>query len=125
MTKINKVHFSGRLASDPDLRTTPSGMAVCNVRLLQNSRHKTDSGWEDGPPIPLDVAIWGKRGEAFAKYHSKGDLAYVEGKLRFDQWDDKRSGEPRSKLKLDADAWEFMPNGAPVEADATPDPFGG
>ena len=114
--KINKLHFSGRLAADPDLRFTPSNMPVCNVRLLQNSRSKGPNGeWVDGDPIPLDVAIWGKRGEAFAKYHKKGQLAYVEGKLRFDTW--TKDGERRSKLKLDADNWEFMPNGGDSDPD--------
>lgn len=110
--KINKVMFSGRLAADPDLHYTPKGMPVCNVRLLQNSRHKdpVTNEWKDGDPIPLDVAIWGKRGEAFAEYHKKGHLAFIEGKLRIDHWEDKKTGEPRSKLKVDADTWEFMPN---------------
>lgn len=119
---INKVHFAGCLVRDPDLRHTPSGTPVCNVTLAQNSRVKDpQSGrWVDGDPIFVDFAIWGKRGEAFEKYHKKGDLTYIEGKLRFDTWDDRRTGDKRSKLKVDADHWEFLPFSERTVMDNTP-----
>lgn len=119
--KINKLLFSGRLAADPDLRYTRDGTAVCNVRLLQNSRHKNpETGvWEEGAPIPVDVAIWGKRGESFAEHFKKGHLAFIEGKLRLDIWE--REGQKFSRLKCHADNWEFMPGNPGVPSTQEPE----
>lgn len=115
--RINKVFFAGRLARDPDLHQTSTGTAVCNITLVQNSRTKDENGsWVDGDPIYVDAAIWGMRGEAFSKHHKKGQMAFVEGRLRYDVWLDKESGLKRSKLKLDADNWEFVPRETEKEA---------
>ena len=110
MTNINKVMFCGRLARDPDLHETRTGTPVCNITLVQNPRVRGEDGrWEDGEPIFVDAAIWGKRAEVFAKHHRKGHLAYIEGVLRYDRWEDRETGEKRTKLKIDADSFEFMP----------------
>lgn len=128
--KINKLMFCGRLAADPDLRHTQNGTPVCNIRLLQNSRLRDpETGkWGEGDPIPVDVAIWGKRGEAFAEHHIKGQLAFIEGKLRHDSW--TTDGQRYSRLKVDADSWEFMPQTTrvsdgpfPVNGDAKASPL--
>lgn len=116
---VNLVLFTGRLTREPDLRKAgptrqfPDGMPVCNITLAQNSRVKGEDGkWVDGDPIFVDVAIWGKRAEAFAAHHKKGDEAYIQGKLRFDSWEDKETHARRTKLKVDADEWQFVPRGA-------------
>lgn len=117
--RVNLVIFSGRLTRDPDLRYAgssaqfPGGVPVCNVTLAQDSRTKDGSGqWVKGDPIFVDVALWGKRAESFTKHHAKGDEAFIEGKLRYDVWDDKEvPGKKRTKLKVDADDWQFVPRG--------------
>ena len=108
MGSFNKVILMGNLTRDPELRYTPSGTAVCNVGLAVNRRYQDQSGeWKEEPTF-IDVTIWGKRGEAFSKFHQKGKPAFLEGSLRLDTWEDKQSGAKRSKLYVVADSWEFV-----------------
>ena len=84
-------------------------MAVCKVGLAVNRRVKdqqTDQ-WREEPTF-VDVTIFGKRGEAFEKFHKKGASAFIDGELRFDQWEDRESGQKRSKLYVVANNWEFV-----------------
>jgi len=117
---INRVFFSGRLTRDPDVQKTgpsrafPDGTPVCNVSLAQNSRKKEGDRWVDGDPIYVDVTFWGNRAESFSKFHKKGDETYIEGRLRFDTWEDQ-SGGKRTRLKVDADEWQFVPRGKATE----------
>jgi single-strand DNA-binding protein len=111
MANFNKVILMGNLTRKPELRFTQGGIAICKFGLAVNRRFKDQSGeWREEPTF-VDITIFGKRGEAFAKYHDKGKPAFVEGSLRFDTWDDKTSGEKRSKLYVVADNWEFVGSG--------------
>lgn len=120
---VNKIMFTGHLVREPDLRRSgptrvfPDGVPVCNITLAQNSRKREGERWVDGDPIFVDVAIWGKHAESFAAHFKKGDEAYIEGKLRYDTWDDKeKPGSKRTKLKINADEWQFVPKSVrPVE----------
>lgn len=109
MANYNKVILMGNLTRDPELRYTNSQMAVCQIGLAVNRRYKdSQSGeWKEAPTF-VDVTIFGARGEAFSRYHSKGKPAFVEGSLRMDTWDDKNTGQKRSKLYVVADNWEFV-----------------
>jgi len=109
MASYNKVILMGNLTRDPELRYTQSNMAVCKVGMAVNRRVKdsqTDQ-WREEPTF-VDVTIFGKRGEAFEKFHKKGASAFIDGELRFDQWEDKESGQKRSKLYVVANNWEFV-----------------
>ncbi len=111
MGSFNKVILMGNLTRDPELRYTPSQTAVCNVGLAVNRRYQDKEGqWQDEPTF-VDVTIWGKRGEAFSKFHSKGKPAFLEGSLRMASWEDKQTGAKRSKLYVVADSWEFVGGG--------------
>jgi len=119
--RMNKVFFSGRLCRDPDSRRTGGGDSVVNVTLAQDTKRKGAGGeWVDGDPIFLDVIVWGARGEAFAKFHKKGDMAVVEGRLRLDQWEDKATGTKRSKLRVDCSDWHFANSVARVDPEMPP-----
>jgi single-strand DNA-binding protein len=108
MASYNKVILMGNLTRKPELRFTGGGMAICKFGLAINRRFKDQSGeWKEEPTF-VDVTIFGKRGEAFAKYHDKGKPAFIEGSLRYDTWDDKQSGEKRSKLYVVGDEWQFV-----------------
>lgn len=112
MASYNKVVLMGNLTRDPELRYTQSNLAVCKVGLAVNRRVKdsqTDQWREEATFV--DVTIFGKRGEAFEKYHKKGASAFIDGELRFDQWEDKESGQKRSKLYVVANNWEFVGGG--------------
>lgn len=109
MASFNKVILMGNLTRDPEIRFTPSNMAICKVGLAVNRRFKDgQSGeWREEPTF-VDVTIFGKRGEAFEKYHRKGQSAFLEGELRLDNWEDKNTGQKRSKLYVVAENWEFV-----------------
>ncbi|RKZ15003.1 single-stranded DNA-binding protein [bacterium] len=109
---FNRVILGGNLTRDPELRYTQSNMAVCKVGLAVNRKTKDgDSGeWKEKTTF-VDITIFGKRAEAFEKYHKKGQQAFFEGTLRLDQWEDKNGGGKRSKLYVVADNWEFVGGG--------------
>lgn len=113
MSSFNKVILMGNLTRDPELRYTQTNIAICKFGLAVNRRIKDQNGeWREEPTF-VDITIFGKRGEAFAKFHTKGKPAFIEGSLRFDQWEDKESGGKRSKLYVVGDTWEFVGGGAP------------
>jgi len=109
MASFNRVILMGNLTRDPELRFTQSNMAVCKVGLAINRRVKEANSeqWREEPTF-VDVTIFGKRAEAFQKFHSKGSSAFFEGELRYDTWDDKETGQKRSKLYVVANNWEFV-----------------
>ena len=109
MASFNRVILMGNLTRDPELRYTNNQMAICKVGLAVNRRFKdSQSGeWREEPTF-VDVTIFGKRAEAFEKYHSKGASAFFEGSLRLDTWEDKNGGGKRSKLYVVAENWEFV-----------------
>ena len=112
MSSFNRVIIMGNLTRDPELRFTPNNMGVCKVGLACNRKFKNkDTGEYVEKPCFVDVTVFGKRGESFEKFHKKGDVAFFEGRLEFDSWDDKESGKKRSKLYVVADNWEFVGSG--------------
>jgi single-strand DNA-binding protein len=108
MASFNKVILMGNLTRKPEVRFLQSGTAVCKFGLAMNRKFKDQAGEMREETTFVDVTIFGKRGEAFAKYHDKGKVAFIEGSLRLDTWDDKQSGEKRSKLYVVADDWQFV-----------------
>jgi len=111
MSSYNKVILMGNLTRDPELRYTQSNMPICKIGLAVNRRFKDgQSGeWREEPTF-VDVTIFGKRGEAFAKYHTKGKPAFIEGELRLDNWEDQQ-GQKRSKLYVVGNEWQFVGSG--------------
>src|SRR5262245_21435677 len=118
MASYNKVILMGNLTRKPEVRYANNGTAICKFGLAVNRRFKDQSGeWKEEPTF-VDVTFFGKRGEAFAKYHDKGKTAFIEGSLRLDQWDDKQSGEKRSKLYVVGDDWQFVGAGGGAQREA-------
>ena len=109
MSSYNKVILMGNLTRDPQLTYTPSNMPICKFGLAVNRRFKdAQSGeWKEEPTF-VDITIFGARAEPFARYHTKGKPAFIEGTLRLDTWEDKNGGGKRSKLYVVADTWEFV-----------------
>lgn len=112
MANYNKVILMGNLTRDPELRYTANNMAICKFGLAVNRRFKDGASgeWKEEPTF-VDITIFGARAEPFAKYHTKGKPAFIEGSLRLDTWDDKNGGGKRSKLYVVADNWEFVGSG--------------
>ena len=109
MASYNRVILMGNLTRDPEMRFSQGdkSTAICKIGLAVNHRYKAASGeWVDKPNY-VDVTLFGNRAEAFEKYHRKGSTAFIEGRLEFDSWEDKNSGQKRSKLYVVAENWEF------------------
>lgn len=111
MASFNRVILMGNLTRNPETRFTQAGMPIVNFGLAVNRRFQDgDGNWKEEPTF-IDVTIFGKRGEAFARFHTKGKPALVEGHLRMDNWEDKQTGQKRSKLYVVAENWEFVGSG--------------
>lgn len=111
MSSYNKVILMGNLTRDPEVRYANSGTAIVKFGLAVNRRFQdADKNWQEEATF-VDITMFGKRGEAFSRFHQKGKPAFVEGSLRFDTWDDKTTGQKRSKLYVVAENWEFVGGG--------------
>jgi len=97
----------GNLTRDPELRYTASGASVASFCVAQNEVWKTPSGEKKEHVNFIDVEVWGKAGEAVAKYITKGSPILVEGRLRQDRWETE-TGDKRSKIKVVAHKVEFL-----------------
>jgi single-strand DNA-binding protein len=106
-TNINRVIITGNLTRDPDLRSLPSGTAVCELRVAVNSSRKDESGnWVDKPNY-FNVKVWGAQGENCATYLSKGRPVAVDGRLDWREWEDKE-GNKRQSIDIVADRVQFL-----------------
>jgi single-strand DNA-binding protein len=107
MANINRVVLVGNLTKDPELRHTPSGTAVCKLRLAVNTRQKDPQGnWGDKPNY-FDVTVWGNQGESCAQYLSKGRPVGVDGRLDWREWD-AQDGSKRQAVEIIADNVQFL-----------------
>src|SRR5256714_3890489 len=107
-TNINRVVLTGNLTRDPELRTTPSGMSVCKLRIACNTRRKDQSSgeWVDKPNY-FDVTVWGGQGENCATYLQKGRPVAVDGRLEWREWGDQE-GNKRQSIDIIADSVQFL-----------------
>lgn len=102
---MNSVTVSGNLTRDPELITTASGIEICKFGIAVNERRKVDEEWTDVAHF-FDVTYFGRRGELMAEKANKGDRAYVTGRLEYQSWEDKESGQKRSKVGIIANEVE-------------------
>ena len=116
MANVNKVFLIGRLTHDPELRFTPQGTAVCDLDLAVNRVSKAPDGSQREETCFVRVTAWQRQAETAAEYLKKGREVHVEGRLTLDQWEDKKSGEKRSRLKVTAERIQFIggKNGVPA-----------
>lgn len=105
---INRVMISGNLTRDAELRTTPSGTAILSFGVAVNDRRRNANGeWEDYANF-IDCTMFGRRAEALAQYLTKGVKVAIEGRLHYSSWEDRNSGQRRSKVDVTVDELEFM-----------------
>jgi single-strand DNA-binding protein len=105
---INRVVLVGNLTKDPELRHTPSGTAVCSLRLAVNTRRKDSATgeWTEKPNY-FDITVWGNQGESCAQYLSKGRPVAVDGRLEWREWD-AQDGTKRQAVEIIADSVQFL-----------------
>jgi single-strand DNA-binding protein len=108
MADLNKVFLMGRLTFDPELRYTPSGSPVTELRLAVNRGWMGRDGERKEESLFIDVTVWERQAENCCQYLKKGSSVHVEGALKMDTWDDKTSGEKRSKIKVLAERVQFL-----------------
>lgn len=100
MASYNKVMIIGNLTRDPEIKYTPKGTAIADIGLAVNRNYTTDSGEKREEVTFIDVTLWGRVAEIVGEYCKKGRPLFVEGRLQLDTWDDKATGQKRSKLKV-------------------------
>lgn len=107
-SSFNRVILMGNLTRDPEVRYLPSNMAVVDIGLAVNERFqdKQSGEWQERANF-FDCTAFGKSAESIGRFFSKGRPILIEGKLRLDQWEDKQSGQKRSKVKIIIDQWNF------------------
>jgi len=110
MANLNKVMLIGNLTRDPELRYTPKGTAVADIALAINRVWNNEQGQKQEETTFVDITLWGRQAELAQQYLTKGRGAYVEGRLQMDTWDDKQTGQKRSKLKVVAESLQFLPD---------------
>ncbi len=108
MADLNRVFLMGRLTHDPELRYTPNGSAVADLRLATSRVYNTKDGERREDKLFIDVTVWNRQAENCCQYLKKGRPVHVEGYLKMDSWDDKTTGEKRSKIKVEADRVQFL-----------------
>ena len=107
-TNINRVVLTGNLTRDPELRSTPSGMSVCSLRIASNTRRKDNSTgeWVDKPNY-FSVTVWGAQGENCARFLTKGRPVAIDGRLEWREWQGN-DGAKRESIEIVADAVQFL-----------------
>ncbi len=111
MANLNKVMLIGNLTRDPELRYTPKGTAVADIALAINRVWNNEQNQRQEETTFVDITLWGRQAELAQQYLTKGRGAYIEGRLQMDTWDDKQTGQKRSKLKVVAESLQFLPDG--------------
>lgn len=107
MANLNKVFLMGNLTRDPELRYTPAGKAVASFGIAINRVWTAESGEQKKDVCYVDISIFGRRAEVVGEYFSKGNPIFIEGRLRFNQWETK-DGQKRNTLSVVADNFQFV-----------------
>ena len=105
---FNKVILMGNLTRDPQLKYLPSQTAVAEFGLAANRRFKTQAGEDREEVLFVDCSAFGKTGELINQYFTKGKPIFIEGRLKYDSWEDKQGGGKRSKLTVVVENFQFI-----------------
>ena len=100
MANLNKVMLMGNLTRDPEVRYTPKGTAVAELGMAINRVYSAENGEKREETTFVDVTLWGRTAEIAGEFLKKGRPVFIEGRLQLDTWDDKTTGQKRSKLKV-------------------------
>jgi single-strand DNA-binding protein len=108
MPNLNKVQLMGNITRDPEVRYTPKGTAVTDISLAINRSFNSDDGERREETTFVDITFWGRQAEVIGEYMKKGRPLYVEGRLQLDSWEDKTTGQQRSRLKVVGENFQFL-----------------
>lgn len=106
---INRVFLAGNITADPQLRTTPGGMAILEFGLAVNERRRNQQTGEfEERANFFNLKLFANRAEALSRILTKGMHVSIEGHLHWDSWEDKNTGQKRSKVEVIVDEIELM-----------------
>jgi single-strand DNA-binding protein len=108
MASFNKVILLGNLTRDPEVRYTPKGTAVAELGMAVNRVYTAENGEKREETTFVDVTLWGRTAEIAGEYLKKGRPVFIEGRLQLDSWEDKTSGQKRSKLKVVGEGLQLL-----------------
>ena len=108
MASFNRVILVGNLTRDPELRYTPKGLAIAKIGLAINRVWKNEAGETKEEVTFVDVDSFGRQAEIIAQYFKRGKPILIEGRLKLDQWDDKQTGQKRSRLGVVLEGFSFV-----------------
>jgi single-strand DNA-binding protein len=123
MANVNKVILIGNVTRDPEVKFTSKGSAVTDIGLAINRNYTLDNGEKREETTFVDVELWGRLAEIAGEYAKKGRPIYVEGRLRMDTWEDKTSGQKRSRMKVVGENIQLL--GSRAEGGGRPSSGGG
>jgi single-strand DNA-binding protein len=118
MASFNKVILLGNLTRDPEVRYTPKGSAVCDLGIAVNRVYTPEGGERREEVTFVDVVLWARLAEIAGEYLRKGRPVFIEGRLQMDSWDDKQTGQKRTKLRVVGESMQLLsgrPGGAAGE----------
>jgi len=119
MASLNRVLLIGNLTRDPEVRYTPKGTPVAEIGLAVN---RVIPGSEEGERREevtfVDVTLWNRQAELAEQYLKKGRAVFIEGRLQLDTWDDKQTGQKRSRLRVVAENLQFLDSRRDAEGSA-------
>jgi single-strand DNA-binding protein len=108
MANLNRVLLIGNLTRDPELRYTPKGTAVTEIGLAVNRVYSGEDGEKKEETTFVDVTLWARQAEIAGQYLKKGRPVFIEGRLQLDTWDDKQTGQKRSRLRVVAENLQLL-----------------
>ena len=108
MANLNKVMLIGNVTRDPEIKYTPKGSAVTDLGIAVNRVYTPEGGEKREETTFVDVTLWGRQAEIAGEYCKKGRSIYIEGRLQLDSWEDKTSGQKRSKLRVVGENFQLL-----------------
>ena len=108
MANLNRVLLIGNLTRDPEVRYTPKGTAVTEIGLAVNRVYSGEDGEKKEETTFVDVTLWARQAEIAGQYLKKGRPVFIEGRLQLDTWDDKQTGQKRSRMRVVAENLQLL-----------------
>jgi single-strand DNA-binding protein len=115
MANLNRVFLIGRLTRDPDVHYTQKGVAVAEIDLAVNRQWTDEAGEKQEETTFVSVTLWARQAEIAGQCLRKGSPVFIEGRLQLSTWDDKQTGQKRSKLSVVGEHMQLLgskPEGA-------------
>jgi single-strand DNA-binding protein len=122
MASVNRVFLLGNLTRDPELRYTPKGVQVCEIGLAVNRTWTDEQNVKREEVTFVDVTLWGRQAEIAGQYLHKGSPLFIEGRLQLDTWEDKQTGQKRSRLRVVGEHMQLPGDGRPRESSVPSQP---